>query len=170
MQFDLIYDIRAEGCRDGFLAVYGIALMLVCAVAWMRNRRLRGLHPPTAGWPEPPGWPRWGFAFFGVYTLVAFTATWAQYWNLRRDISEGRAESLEGNVTAFQPAPTYKETESFRVGDQEFSYMRLETSQGFHTLAADGGPIRDGLHVRMLYVGNHILRLEVARPTESARN
>ena len=161
MQFDVVYDIREAGCRDGFLALYGLALMLLCGVWWARSRRVQATRPAAAGWPEPPGWPRWGVVFFGVYTLVAFIATWAQYWNLRHDLTEGRAETLEGTVTAFQPAPTYKETESFRVGDHEFSYMRLETSQGFHTLSADGGPVHDGVHVRMVYVGNHILRLEV---------
>jgi hypothetical protein len=31
-------------------------------------------------------------------------------------------------------------------------------------MSADGGPIANGAHVRLLYMNDHILRLEIARP------
>jgi hypothetical protein len=33
---------------------------------------------------------------------------------------------------------------------------------GFHNTASHGGPIKPGLHVRLSYAGNDILRIEVA--------
>jgi hypothetical protein len=169
VQFDTLYDIREAGCRDGFLVLFGIALTLASAIAWIRNRTSDRAPPGPSGWPQfalgqgPPGWPKFALSFFAVWTFVAFGATWAQYWNLLRGVRTGQAQVLEGTVTEFQPAPTYKGTERFRLGDQEFSYSRVATSQGFHTLAADGGPIANGAHVRILHIDNHILRLQLGR-------
>jgi len=53
--------------------------------------------------------------------------------------------------------------ESFTVGGRRFSYSDYEVTAGFNNTASHGGPIRAGLHVRVTYWGNLILRLEVAR-------
>jgi hypothetical protein len=38
-----------------------------------------------------------------------------------------------------------------------------ELHGGFHVLSSQGGPIRDGLDVRIAYAGSEILRLEIAK-------
>jgi hypothetical protein len=53
--------------------------------------------------------------------------------------------------------------ESFCVQEQCFSYSDYVVTTGFHNTASHGGPIREGLNVRIEYIGNIILKLEVAR-------
>ena len=168
MPFDTVYDIREAGCRDSFLVLIGLALMATTAVAWSRSKTSR---TPALALAPRPTWspsPGFGLVFFGFWTFIAFAATWGEYWHLLRGIRTGAAQSIEGIVMSFQPAATEKGTERFSLGGHEFSYSRVATNQGFHTLAADGGPIVDGAHVRILYIGNHILRVEIARAGSGA--
>jgi hypothetical protein len=44
----------------------------------------------------------------------------------------------------------------------EFSYSDYVIVPCFNNTASHGGPIRDGLRVRIAYSGNCILKLEVA--------
>ena len=53
--------------------------------------------------------------------------------------------------------------ESFVVGGRRFSYSDFVVTSGFHNAASHGGPIREGLYVRVTYLGNLILRLEIAQ-------
>jgi hypothetical protein len=52
--------------------------------------------------------------------------------------------------------------ESFVVDGKRFSYSDFIVTSGFHNAASHGGPIRAGLYVRVSYIGNVILRLEIA--------
>ncbi len=70
---------------------------------------------------------------------------------------------VQGLITDLQPAATYKGIERFSVDGRTFSYGRFQVSQGFHTISSDGGPIANGRCVRVVYVGDHILRLSLAR-------
>jgi hypothetical protein len=43
-----------------------------------------------------------------------------------------------------------------------FCYSDYEVTAGFNNSASHGGPIREGLPVRVSYIGNTIVRLEVS--------
>jgi len=58
---------------------------------------------------------------------------------------------------------TGHQDETFTVNGVRFSYSDFGVTCGFNNSASHGGPIREGLQVRIHYVGNAILRLEVAR-------
>jgi len=70
--------------------------------------------------------------------------------------------AVEGRVTGFVP-PRYKgqSAESFVVGDQRFAYSDDVVTAGFHNSSSHGDPIHEGLYVRVTYLGNLIVRLEV---------
>jgi hypothetical protein len=67
--------------------------------------------------------------------------------------------------------------ECFSVQAQTFCYSDYEVTAGFNNATSHGGPIREGLPVRVSYIGNTIVRLEVrsdalpsaAERTESAK-
>ncbi|MBV9128726.1 MAG: hypothetical protein JO117_11650 [Verrucomicrobia bacterium] len=58
---------------------------------------------------------------------------------------------------------TGHQMEWFVVDGRRFEYSDYVIVPGFNNTASHGGPIRQGLQVRVHYVGNNIARLEVAR-------
>jgi hypothetical protein len=53
--------------------------------------------------------------------------------------------------------------ESFVVGGRRFSYSDYSVTPGFNNTRSHGGPIDNGVYVRITHRGNTILRLEIAR-------
>jgi len=113
---------------------------------------------------KQPSWPLSIFACcFGVIWLSAATIpTMHETSAALSAFQRGDYELVEGPVTDFDPMP-YEghRPECFSVQDRRFCYSDYEISPGFHNAASHGGPIRAGLQVRIAYVGNTILRLEV---------
>jgi hypothetical protein len=93
----------------------------------------------------------------------------AAFGNLRSQISntrayrEGRYQTVEGNVTNFVPMPYNGHAlESFTVNGVKFSYTDWNfPKSGFKNTSSHGGPIREGLPVRIGYIGNTIVKLEI---------
>ena len=107
----------------------------------------------------------WFFLVFAsLWTVLSFLGTFLQYHMATSCLNAGNCSVVEGPVTDFVPMPYEGHSmESFTVGGRRFSYSDYEVSAGFNNTASHGGPIRAGLHVRVTYWGNLILRLEVAR-------
>ena len=78
---------------------------------------------------------------------------------------------VEGVVKNFRPMP-YEghQDECFSVQAQTFCYSDYVVTVGFNNSASHGGPIREGLRVRVSYIGNTIIRLEVATNTPATSN
>ena len=145
MEFETLYDIQQAGCRYGFVP---IVLLGVLVIALATGRR--STHPLAMA------------LFFAILTAIAYLATWHEYFSLLRGMQAGQAATMTGAVHDFQAAANEKAPESFAVDGQTFTYRNFATKQGFHTLRMDGNPLVDGATVRVTYVGDHILRLEVA--------
>jgi len=113
-----------------------------------------------------------GFAyfFFGfalLWTTVSFVSTWREYSRLENAIATGHARVVAGVVTEFSPMPvTGHAMERFCVSGSSacFEYSDYVVTSGFNNTSSHGGPIRAGLRVRVTYVGNSILKLEIAEP------
>jgi hypothetical protein len=76
---------------------------------------------------------------------------------------KGDYSIAEGTVANFQPMPySGHQNETFSVNGVEFSYSDSIVDPCFNNTASHGGPIRDGLRVRIAYSGDCILKLEVA--------
>lgn len=96
-----------------------------------------------------------------VLGLVALCSCyqWPAF-DLQRELAAGRAEVVAGTV---HDAHNYNlGYEWFVVEGHTFSYVDSPTSVGFHQVAKNGGPIHDGVQVRVWYIGDVIVRLEVA--------
>lgn len=102
------------------------------------------------------------FLFAVVWTAVAFAGTLSQYLSLKHAYDDGRASVVEGEVHNFRPMPySGHADESFEVNGVHFRYSDYNVTAGFNNTASHGGPVRDGLPVRITYLGNAILRLEI---------
>ncbi len=55
------------------------------------------------------------------------------------------------------------DTERFDVNGINFSYSDYMVTGGFNVTSSHGGPVREGLAVRICYKDGEILRLEVGR-------
>jgi hypothetical protein len=75
---------------------------------------------------------------------------------------KGDYSIAEGTVSNFHPMPySGHQNETFSVNGVEFSYSDYVMVPCFNNTTSHGGPIRDGLHVRIAYSGNCVLKLEV---------
>jgi hypothetical protein len=103
-----------------------------------------------------------------LWTVAAVAFTIGDWWTVRF----GTAHVVEGDVEEFQPMPANGHgSERFVVDGLRFQYSDTVASAGFNGTSVDGGPIRDGLHVRIHFVdlasGPTITKLELACPARS---
>jgi hypothetical protein len=115
---------------------------------------------------------RWPFfKIFSGYFVVGFAALFcigtfmtlhSEYAQLQREYRSGQFSVVEGTVHNFQPMP-YEghHNECFSVVEQTFCYSDFSETAGFSQSASHGGPIREGLPVRVSFIGDTIVRLEV---------
>jgi hypothetical protein len=151
-----VFDITKEGYRCCWPAFLGLPLALLCGVTLALLRRLRVLVP------------LWIIAFVCMFsfawTISSLLATVPRTHHLLFAARHGHCEITEGVVTNFSAMP-YEghQDESFVVGDTYFCYSDYDVRPGFHKSQSHGGPIHEGLQVRILHLGNEIARLDIAK-------
>lgn len=102
---------------------------------------------------------------FGVlWTIFVFFTTYLEYRACINAYRNGTYAVVEGTVVDFRPMP-YEghQDECFRVSGINFCYSDYAIQPGFNKTASHGGPIREGLSVRIAYYDGQILKLEIAR-------
>jgi|SRR5215471_10583665 len=105
-----------------------------------------------------------------VYVVMVFMAITLSpagvldmYARARDAYVKGDYSIAEGTVANFHPMPySGHQNETFSVNGVEFSYSDYVLVPCFNNTTSHGGPMRDGLRVRIAYSGNCILKLEVA--------
>ena len=101
-------------------------------------------------------------AFMLMLTALTFALMYTDYRNLKRAYERGDYKVVEGRVENFRPMPFEGHTnESFTVQGVKFSYSDYYLIPGFNKTSSHGGPIREGLQVRIAYRNGTILRLEI---------
>lgn len=107
-----------------------------------------------------------GMIVFAVsLLLIGGGATRDEYVRNRRALESGAYEVVTGTVEHFVPAPEEgHKDESFDVAGHHYSYSDYVVTPSFHQSRSHGGPIREGLAVRIADHDGQILRLEVAVP------
>jgi hypothetical protein len=145
------------GSIDWSFPMVGLILLVVgIGVIWLSRR----YH-----------WQQFRSKFFG-YFLVLFSLIWlmatlgfpySQYRRLASAYRSGGYSMVEGEVEDFKPMPFEGHTdECFSVQSQRFCYSDFEIGAGFKNTSSHGGPIRQGLPIRVFYIGDTIVRLDVA--------
>lgn len=165
MQYKTLFDINAKGFEwwpTLALISFGVALLL--ATRSMRSK-------------ESPNRKLFTFSMAALCFLSAlgvFAMMRLDFHNAQREFTARNFETVEGQVQDFRPMPRKGGAyESFTVKGVTFSYSDYESSPGFNHTSSHGGPIREGLPVRITYIHdsehsperNIILKLEVAQST-----
>jgi hypothetical protein len=102
-------------------------------------------------------------ALMPVWAIAILAATYGQYANLNTEYERGAYQQVSGRIENFADSGPGLQpgTERFTVGGVPFSYSRYIMSPGFRKTRASGGPLHNGLSVRIKYIGNAIVRLEI---------
>lgn len=156
--YTLVFDITREGYRDWWFPAFGLIFVALGVAAVVYVRRARSLSP------------RRGLAI-GAWAMLTFSILWTvgfemvsyrQYAQLVQAVKGGALRYVEGQVENFVPMPANGHgVERFEVQGRRFEYSHNVLTAGFNKTSTQGGPIRPGLHVRVGYVGDTIVRLEI---------
>ncbi len=155
-EYVTVYQISKQSTDWGFALAGGIPL-LVGIILIFAKRKFK--------W-EQPHWAMPIFACgFGILWLcVAGVSVVHESSNALTVYTRGEYQVVEGVVTNFHPMP-YEgyQDECFSVQDKRFCYSDYMVTPGFHNATSHGGPIRSGLPVRIAYIGNMIVRLDIPK-------
>ncbi len=103
------------------------------------------------------------FCIFGLVGLGVGTINYSNFANLRSAAQNGSTEIVAGKVEQFVPMPYEGHAqETFIVSGHYFSYSDYDQTKGFNQSQSHGGPIREGLQVRITHVDGSIVKLEIA--------
>jgi hypothetical protein len=168
MKYEVIFDVAQGGFRNGWFPAVGLIFFAV----GISLAKYRAILPTMFSWVGPKDGSKLGFLFLALSVLwmtVAFTGTWRDYAALRNALKEGTVAVVEGRVENFVSVP--HKTERFSVCGASFAYSSYGVTAGFNKTNSFGGPIREGLWVRIAHFGNSIARLEIVRQgvSEGAR-
>ncbi|MEE2733508.1 MAG: hypothetical protein VYA55_21990 [Pseudomonadota bacterium] len=160
MDYEVAFEISQSGIGELTFALSGLLFVGIGAILIrFRSSLFKGK-------------PKWvanlfSYFFFGfsiVWTLGAGIGIGFEQSSLRDKYAAGNFNVIEGKVENFDPMPAEgHKMESFTVKGVKFEYSDFMVTPGFHNAASRGGPIKEGLPVRISYIGNTILKLEVPK-------
>ena len=162
MSYQTVFDITTVGYKSWSFPAFGLIFIIV-GVVLVRNRKI------LPGWwqSHPRASNIFTFFFLGfavLWTVGSFGTTYSDYQTLVSCVKNGSAKVVEGTVTNFKPMPvTGHAMESFCVQTACFEFSDFLITAGFNNTSSHGGPIREGLPVRITYVGNTIAKLEIRK-------
>ncbi|MBV8674658.1 MAG: hypothetical protein JOZ33_14595 [Acidobacteriaceae bacterium] len=152
-EYRTIFEISHKGFAWWF-ALAGLVPAIVAAVLWT--------FPKIGENSWRIKWVKYFMPVFALIWVIGVIPTWLEYTKLQRQYRRGVFSVVQGRVEDFHPMPPQGHSEEcFTVEHQRFCYSENIVSAGFNNDSAHGGPIRAGLPVRIAYVGNNILRLDV---------
>lgn len=161
MEYKTVFDIAAVGYKSWDFPAFGL-IFIVIGIILVANRKYLSSYSNS---PLKAG-NAFGVLFLlfaVVWTLIAFASTYSEYSSLSKAANSKNVHVVEGVVTEFKPMPySGRAKEKFCVSNTCFEYSDYIVVGGFNNTASHGGPIKEGLHVRVTYVENSILKLEVA--------
>ena len=159
--YQLVFDACQAGYRYWGVPLAGVASGLV-NYAMDKLVARRGFT-----WLKP----KWQFigsrgiyALLAIWTAIVFAGTFSGYRGLCDAVKDQRCDKIEGTVRNFVPMPYEGHAvEHFDVASSHFEYSDYIAQAGFNKTQSHGGPIHEGLWVRICEADGRIARLEIAR-------
>ena len=159
-EYNVVFDVVEQGYhawRDALLPVLAVAAM---ALLWERAARRYGVtDAERRNGRVIVGTGAVVFTLFSVYLL---NETWSEYEEFVQRLRSGDYRTVTGPITDFQPGdvPGHR-SEHVRVNGVFFNYGTAEITSAFNRTAGRGGPMREGLQVRLAVSGDRIIRVEI---------
>jgi hypothetical protein len=162
MEYQVVFDIASEGYKSWSFPTFGFLFITIGIGLVLIRKNLPGWwgkHPTASNF--------FTFCFLSfsvLWTAVSFVTTYQDYVSLSTAEQTNRVHVAEGVVTNFKPMPaTGHAMERFCVSNKCFEYSDYVITGGFNNTSSHGGPIREGLSVRVSYVGDSIIKLEIVK-------
>ncbi len=169
MNYVLVFDAGARGYSTWTFAAMGLPLVAIGIGLVMYRDALAKRLAGTVSAGVARGFAYFFLGFALLWTTLVFAATRGESRTVRDALQNGSARVVEGRVEGFVPMPyTGHALERFTVCGVPFSYSDYEVTEGFNRTSSHGGPMREGLWVRITHVGNLIARLEIAKDDPGA--
>jgi hypothetical protein len=161
MEYRTVFDVATAGDQSGNFLVIGLFLVVSGLIAVALRNRLSAWRKTSGGTKVFP----FVFLGFGVlWTLLSLSAIHRQHDHLTAPQDDKRVHVVEGVVTNFAPMPFSGHTrERFCVSSECFEYSDYIVTGGFNNTSSHGGPIREGLPVRVTYRDRTIVKLEISK-------
>jgi hypothetical protein len=152
--------LALEAVVDRQLLVLGFCAFafIIAAGSELQHRRM----PEVGGTKGLP--PGGGATMLGAFLLVFatfFGLPMISAIGLSQQLADGRAEVVEGPVTIDFEVGGGK-NECIHVAARRFCYSDWILTPGFNRTRALGGPMENGLQVRVSSIGDTIVRVEAA--------
>ena len=155
-EFDLL-----ERGYDGWLISLGGIIAFCAILLMMRLRKMIVQKPPS---PAQKISVYLALCSGLIWTAIVLPWTYFTYADLADSYRGGMYQEVSGIVEKFNhsiPTERRNDSEEFEVNGVTFSYSESGFYPGFQHVRTAGGPIREGLPVRIRYIGDVIVRLEV---------
>ena len=164
MRYEVIYDIQQVRYPGWW--IFGVGLFFVCVGTTFfllrKNQALSSTFDMSMGFKRDV-MPIFAAAF-GLLWIVIGGLNYAHFASLRTMARNENVDIVEGKVTDFVPMPYEGHAdETFVVGGHRFAYSEYDETKGFNHTRSHGGPMNEGLQVRITYVDDSILKLEIAK-------
>lgn len=155
VEYYVAFDVAQAGPRHLWFVALGALFLALGAVLFVFRKRAMGVRKFLAYVMLP---------FAALWTFCSLVSVGLGYSSLATALRSGRCQIVEGHVTQFRPMPKEGHAlESFVVDGKRFEYSDFILTPGFNNTSSHGGPIREGLRVRIHYLGSDIARLEIAK-------
>lgn len=154
MPYVTVFEITQKPYEWWFPAFGLIVLLFGAVLVWIGRRWESQRRAKLTGYVM--------VVFASLWVLWAFTWSFSEYRRCIDAYRSGNYAVVKGRVENFHPMP-YEghQDECFSVQNQRFCYSDYGIQPGFNQSASHGGPIRQGLPVRIAYLDGQILRLEI---------
>ena len=163
--FHLVFDASQKG-PDLWFPAFGL-IFVVIGVGLLAGRSVPRIARVL---PRAPGvfarvFPVFFLGFAVLWTTLSTVGVLVSWYSTQTQIRNG-APVVEGAVANFHPMPAAgHEDEHFTVQGVYFAYSDYSVTSGFNNTSSHGGPMREGLYVRIHYTrsvtGETITKLEV---------
>jgi hypothetical protein len=154
--------VAVEGFVDQLRIIVLGSLLVAVLIAAAERYVVPMPAPNRRKAPVPGGGALLVGTFMLIFAAGSGLAKIPAMW-LGPQLAQGDANVVEGVVTIDFEAGGGK-TECIAVATRRFCYSDYESDPGFNRTRALGGPMRDGLQVRISSIGQTIVRVEVSDP------
>jgi len=162
-EYQVVFDVAEQGYQAWKYALLPALAAAAITLVWTHSARRAELTDSERR--NAYLILRIGTAIVTAFSAFLLFHTWSEYEEFVQRLRSGDYLTVTGPITNFQPGGVRHRSERFRVNGTVFTYGPAEITSAFHHTAGHGGPMREGLQVRLAVAGDRIIRVEVrARP------